>query len=311
MTPASTEKDRHTRTMQLSPPTSQVKVSSSISRTRAKNDIPDLHMFLIRPSVQDDDETVKISWYLTETNVQRSDIRAQLAQYEHENQPSLLDTPKSLRAFERSLIEKINEHGTQSSADRSRYELIVLKRAYTTISHREMAFQGVPGLRFVVQQVPSQRQLVPTTKQPGMKKVSTTNGARGVPKRISSEEIAEAELEVEVKAAGLAYDEAARSRARKLPILRNPITEERAPEESREQQLRLMPDSPKPFILPNDAMNWGGRVEDQLTASDALPRMERAWQVSMGVSPEDETIDNAEEEQVIADLLGKYTTLYE
>ena len=59
--------------------------------------------------------------------MQQSEMRKQLAQYERENQPSVLDTLETLRAYERSVIEDINEHGN-FSADRSRYEPIALKR---------------------------------------------------------------------------------------------------------------------------------------------------------------------------------------
>lgn len=58
------------------------------------NDSADLRMFLIRASVQDREGTVQVSWNTTETNMQQSEIRKQLAQYERENQPSVLDTGK-------------------------------------------------------------------------------------------------------------------------------------------------------------------------------------------------------------------------
>lgn len=37
----------------------------------------------------------------------------------------------------------------------------------------------------------------------------------------------------------------------------------------------------------------------------------RVISVSRGLSSEDQPINDAEEEQVVAELLGKYTTLYE
>ena len=159
VTSASTEKKRDTYQIPANLSTSQVKASSNSSSVRTENDSANLRMFLIRPSVQDDDETVQVSWNTTDTNVRLPEIRKQLAQYERENQPSVLDTLETLRAYEGSVIEDINEH-QNFSADRSEYELIALKRTWTNISCREMVFQSVPGLRLVVQQVPSQAQLL-------------------------------------------------------------------------------------------------------------------------------------------------------
>lgn len=275
LTPASTEKDRHTHQIRFHPSNAQVNASSYSSRTRAMNDSADFRIFLIRPSVQDREGTVQVSWNTTETNMQQSEIRKQLAQYERENQPSVLDTLESLRAYERSVIEGINDHGN-FSADRPRYELIALKRTWTTISHRQMVFQGLPGLRFVIQQVPSQNQsLGKNIVEPGATAAITK--FNDIPRIVAH-------------------------RHRRI-----------------DRSLERLAEAPcdEGHIISNPSFREGhtrgrGRlVENESAAPEETPRVVRVISVSRGLSSKDEPINDAEEEQVVAELLGKYTTLYE
>lgn len=247
---ASTEKKRDAYQIPASLSTSQVKASSNSSGMRTENDNANLRMFLIRPSVQDDDETVQVSWNTTDTNVRLSEIRKQLAQYERENQPSVLDTLETLRAYEGSVIDDINEHGN-FSADRSRYKLIALKRTWTNISHREMVFQGVLGLRLVVQRVPSQTQLL-------------------------NRNIVESEAATEIPP---------------LPHCSPWVTKERI------KTLSDWAPEPSPFRWPMS--DWKGPVEDEVAATKKLPRVERFEEPERVLPPEDETINNTEQEQVV------------
>lgn len=288
VTSSSTEKDRDTHQILSNTPTSQVKASSNSSRTGAKNDIPDLRMFLIRPSVRDYGESVQVSWNTIDTKIQQSEIRKQLALYERENPPSVLDTLETLRTNERTDIESITEYGDLST-DWSRFELIALKRTWTNISHREMVFQGVPGLRIFYQRLSSQHQLVPSTKRSKRMTGSERRAPRdtwGMPS--SNPFILPNDAQGWRPSSG--KESSNPSPLNSIPSIRPEILPIFAPARLRR---RRRPRARLP-----------GAAAKELASIECIEKVERV------PSPEVEFIDDAEGEQVVAELLGKYTTLY-
>lgn len=207
--------------------------------------------------------------------MQQSEIRKQLAQYERENQPSVLDTLESLRAYERSVIEGINEYGNLS-ADRPRYELIALKRTWTTISHRQMVFQGLPGLRFVVQQVPSQNQpLGKNIVEPGATAAITKFS--DIPRTVTHRH----------RKTDRSLERSAEAPCDEGHIISNPSFRE------------------------GHTRGRGRLVENESAAPEETTRVVGFISASSGLSSEDEPMNDAEEAQVVAEILGRYTTFYE
>ena len=279
LTPVSTERNEDTHQVPFDPsPSSQVKASSNSSTSTSKNDSPDLRMFLVRPSVRDHEETVQILWTATDANMQQSEIHKQLVLYEHESLPSVLDQLETLHTYERSHIDRNLRHGSFTTNE-SRYELVALKRTWTSIHHREMFFSSLPGLHFVVQKVIGPRPRTPETIQYPI----------GEQHRIP------------------------RPRARRPPYLtpdqKTKLRWESVPEEAEmeyevcalERVHHQSPRSSKSFYISDS--------EEDIT-------MRRCWEVSSeeaeeAPAPEKEPTEDMDEEQVVAELLGKYTTLYD
>ena len=133
------------------------KTSTRTSQTAYEVEKAELQMFLLKPVVKDYFDKIELSWSVRNTKMQQSEIRKQMTKNERDNLPSVMDMLEDLHASEQATIEKIIAD-MESYAFGSAAELIALKRTKTHISHREMVFQDVPGLQFIVQQDRSQRQ---------------------------------------------------------------------------------------------------------------------------------------------------------
>lgn len=155
-----TEKNDHPHQL---PPSgqspSQIQATASSSKATAESGNVELQMFLLKPEISDSSQMIELYWTVRDTNMQQSEIRKQLAKYEHENLPPLLEMLETLHSDEHYAIDDLISQ-CNGALDESRSQLIALKRTKMNISFRDMVFQGVPGLQFIIQQVRSQNRSV-------------------------------------------------------------------------------------------------------------------------------------------------------
>lgn len=154
-TSTSTEKNEHTHQLPSGQSPSQIKATASSSKATAKSDNAELQMFLLKPEISDSPRMIELNWTVRDTNMQQSEIRKQLAKYEQENLPPVLEMLETLHSDEHYAIDDLISQ-CNGLLDESRSQLIALKRTKMNISLRDMVFQGVPGLQFIIQQARSQ-----------------------------------------------------------------------------------------------------------------------------------------------------------
>ena len=88
---------------------------------------------------------IQLSWSLCNVRISQDDIRKQLAQYEQEGNPAVWEVMESLYPREHKVID------SETSTAGPGASLASLKRTKADIQHREIMFQGVPGLHFIIQ----------------------------------------------------------------------------------------------------------------------------------------------------------------
>ncbi len=104
-----------------------------------------LELFLLKPIIKDFFAVIQLSWSLRNVQISQGEIRNQLARNEQENIPAVWEVMESLYPHEHKVIdEEVSTAGPGAS-------LASLKRTKADIQHREIMFQGVPGLHFVIQ----------------------------------------------------------------------------------------------------------------------------------------------------------------
>ena len=281
LTSISTEKIGDTRHVPLDLSPSEVKTNSISSKSTSKNNIVYHHrMFLIRPSVHDEEKSVRISWTLMDTNIQQADIRKQLILYELENLPSVLEQLQTLHAYEQSQINDIIDHRSFHLESNSRYELVALKRTWTSIHHREMFFDSLPGLQFVIRKVQSSTSSI---IQPPV--VPMQPNSFGRTSSIHGDKLFC--VKKKARPRGIDEDES------EIGYRKRSVRESLEVSDAESLAYRNYPEAG----YESDAEPWPPTEDD-----------EEAEEVR---TPEKDAVDDADEEQVVAELLGKYTTLYE
>lgn len=246
-------------------------------------------MFLLKPVVSDSIEKVELTWTVRDTQMQQSEIRKQLAKYELENLPSVLDMLETLHSNEQSAIEDITIQYDYWPP----FELIALKRTRTNILHREMVFQGVPGLQFVIQHRRSQHP-------------SVRDSIRA-PLRHSQPRLAHSANPC-LGTEGHDYPHSS-SDEDSMPDIRWNYCLRRRVVRSRGSR------SPSPFYDPEYESKMKRleklekKEEEEAQGRSEELRLEKGRKAKE--KEEDELMKNLDEKQVVADLLKKYTTFYE
>lgn len=108
-------------------------------------------MYLLKPKVADYGGTVELTWDVRDIKMPKNEIWDQWAKSKQGNLPSLLDLLETLHSDELDAINHLTRRH-ESSNPGSTFELMTLKRNVTNISHRGMVFQNVPQLRFIIEQ---------------------------------------------------------------------------------------------------------------------------------------------------------------
>ena len=104
-----------------------------------------LQLFLLKPIIKDFIDMVQLSWDLCNVRIGRDDIRKELAIYEQDDKPAIWDVIESLYPHEHKVIN------SETSAAGPGASLASLKRTKADIQHRDIMFQGVPSLHFIIQ----------------------------------------------------------------------------------------------------------------------------------------------------------------
>ena len=243
------------------PSPSQVKTTPNPSSDTMKSDSTYLRLFLVKPEVRERYETIELSWSDVDAHLQQSDIREQLALYKRENLPPVLDILETLEAYERLTIEDLIPRNDIYSS-RPKYELLALKRTRTDISYGGMLFQGVPELRFVIQQMESQHLSPPS---PPVSIINRPTKSIRMRERLFEDD------DSDTSAHRLSNTRAARGWA--------PYIREKRP-------------------------RFNAQIDETAEEEDEQEEDGEA-------EVKDDSIAGVDEEQMVKELLGKYTTLYE
>lgn len=262
-TSTSTEEIEHTYQLPSGQSPSQVKATASASKATAESDNAELQMFLLKPVISDSSRMIELSWTVRDTNMRLSKIRKQLAKYEQENLPSVLETLETLHSDEHYAID-VHILRCNDSLDESRSQLIALERTKTNTSVRDMVFQGVHGLQFIFQQVRSQNP-------------SVRDGIG-------------------------ASDEWIPNPLRFRPYA-DDYDHDYSDEDSRPKfgKCAYWSVNPRLFYDPEKEEEAREQYKEKVPLRDAKDAKE---------NEEDELVKSVDEDEVVAELLGKYTTLY-
>lgn len=102
-----------------------------------------LHLFHLQPIVRDDFDAVYLTWAVSEIFMSQSMIQDHMDKNRAEGAPSIVEVYQELFRHERDAIRvKLGLYFCPS--------LVWLKRTYTDIAHRDMGFQHIPVLQFVL-----------------------------------------------------------------------------------------------------------------------------------------------------------------
>ncbi len=268
-TSTSTEWNEHTHQLPSGQSPSQIKATASSPKATAESDNVELQMFLLKPEISDSPRTIELNWTVRDTNMQQSEIRKQLAKYEQENLPPVLEMLETLHSDE---LYYIDAHILRynDSLDEPRPQLIALKRTKTNISLRDMVFQGVPGLQFIVQQVRSQN---PPAR----------NSIRA-------------------------------SRRQESELITNPLQLERFRPYADDYDHDYSDEDSGPNFGKGGYRSVSPRLfydpEKEEEAREQYKELQLKEAKEVKENEEDELVQSVDEDQVVAELLGKYTTLY-
>ncbi|KAL8707370.1 MAG: hypothetical protein Q9220_007594 [cf. Caloplaca sp. 1 TL-2023] len=128
-----------------------------------------LDLFLMRPVIEDIEDTIQLSWRIHKVQMQQAEIQNQISQNEREGLPPVFEVYQDLYGHEYKAIElKISEFAVKRS-------LVALKRIHMDMRHRGIFFQGIPGLQFVLQQG-EQRPLLSQPEQDHVPKLPVSTG---------------------------------------------------------------------------------------------------------------------------------------
>lgn len=103
------------------------------------------HLFLLNPVVEDFFDKVELTWLLQNFQMRESAIHRYLNQQDYERN-DVFDMLHKLHPYEKKILDGVI-FGIDMSTEGS---LLSLKRTKTTICHRDIIFNNVPGLQFVV-----------------------------------------------------------------------------------------------------------------------------------------------------------------
>ena len=264
-TSTSTEENEQTHQLPSGQSPSQIKATASSSEATAESDNAELQMFLLKPLISELSQLIELSWTVRDTNMQQSEVRKQLAKYEQENLPPVLEMLETLHSDEHDAVDALISQ-YHDSLDEPKPQLIALKRTKTNISLRDMIFQGVPELQFIIQLVRSQNPSVRDSIR-----ASRRRGTGFITNR------------------------------RHLRPYADDYDCDYSDEDSRPREEWFYEKRKRHFYDPEKEVGAREWYKEETLLKDAKEAEE---------NEEEESMKSVDEDMVISELLGKYTTLY-
>ncbi|KAF6225842.1 hypothetical protein HO133_009844 [Letharia lupina] len=123
---------------------SHISFSSDSDSGTQTNHNTELQLFLLKPIVEDLFDRIELRWSVENTNLRPLAIRQHLAENKKNDLPSVVEMLQHLHAYEQAMVDSETTKGSGGS-------VLSLERTKTDIQSRDMLFQAVPGLQFVVQ----------------------------------------------------------------------------------------------------------------------------------------------------------------
>ncbi|KAL8993869.1 MAG: hypothetical protein Q9169_006024 [Polycauliona sp. 2 TL-2023] len=127
----------------LASPPDTMKLSNDVADQDKPKEGTKLHLFHLQTIVRDDYDGIFLTWTVSELLVSQAIIQDHLDKSREEGLPSIIEAYQELTRHEREAIRiKLELYFSPT--------LVSLKRTYTDITHRGIAFGHVPALQFVV-----------------------------------------------------------------------------------------------------------------------------------------------------------------
>ncbi len=104
----------------------------------------ELHLLLLKPEVIDFSNKIELYWSIKDAKMQQFAIHEHMTKNKQDGLPSVVDMLQQLRTYEQSMV-----NSETSKVDGG--SVLSLKRTKTDIRCRDMLFEAVPGLQFVIQ----------------------------------------------------------------------------------------------------------------------------------------------------------------
>lgn len=104
----------------------------------------ELQLFLLKPIVRDLFDRIELRWSVQSTKMPPVAIREHMAKNEKNDLPSVVEMLQQLHAYEQAMVDSETSKHPGGS-------VLSLRRTKTDIRSRDMLFEAVPGLQFVVQ----------------------------------------------------------------------------------------------------------------------------------------------------------------
>ncbi|KAL8649052.1 MAG: hypothetical protein Q9226_005740 [Calogaya cf. arnoldii] len=126
------------------PPEENVKMSSGdvLDKDKSKKGTR-IHLFHLQPIVRDDADLINLVWAVSEIFVSQSLIQDHMDKNREEGAPSVVEAYQKLSRHEREAVRvKLDLYFCPN--------LVWLKRTYTDVTHRDILFQHIPVLQFVL-----------------------------------------------------------------------------------------------------------------------------------------------------------------
>ena len=250
-----------------------------------------IHLFLIKPVVEDFFDKVELTWLLQHVKMRESAINNYLNKQEYERK-YVFDMLHTLHPYEKNILDGVI-FGIDMSTEGS---LLSLERTKTTICHRDIYFTNVPGLQFVVRrerQYPDEVIISPPS-------VAIRERTRS-PMLSYEKSDPIPVMERRARKSAYGWGGEARSQSRQDDIFY--LDEVEQPSVSRERHSSRAAtyysedDRPPPSRLRGDAVDSSGLEEQGYSDIEA--------------EQEPTSLPEQDEDVVIDDMLKKYTTIFD
>ncbi|KAK0512821.1 hypothetical protein JMJ35_004838 [Cladonia borealis] len=278
-----------------------------------------LHLFLLKPVVENFFDKIELLWLLQNTQMRESAINRYMAGQDY--RADVFNMLHTLHPYEQKILDGVI-FGIDMSTEGS---LLSLKRTKTTICHRDITFEDVPGLQFVVRRerrIPDA--VPPNIPEPPISPRMSSRRRRSRHRRHHYSDDSDSESEYE------RVRERTRPRREFRWQREDPAEDPRivAPQLPSRMSSRRRPSRPRRYHYSDDSDSLsrahGSRARQSRAAEDHAPSLLRSVERAIVSSDSEDqgythikagqepmALPEQNEDAVIDDMLKRYTTLFD